>query len=439
MGPRTGEESPHESLLLDRDPAAAYAADLARLERDSPCGQSDDSWLVLAHALHRCAALSPDERSAAVLRAADAVVVCALTSGLPEHDGVIRFAQALRRLYAEREFAVSNEALFAELTTATQAVAEEQELAGLLGLAYATLQGLLDAFAHRMTPRHRGGVIAQQARAARVAGARDLAHELYESAVEIGYEAEAYDVVARALGGLGNMALARGNFPAARTLFERCMANAERATDTDQIRSAHQGLLNVSWQSKDVDSALVHAWNVLRVSVAPESRAEALLNIGEVCRMAGEHKAALRVYRIAEEWSSRASTKFFALNGILQSTVASGRYVEAREVLASLDAMTHEEHDVYNVASLSVEIAAALFAMGDTKAAARRLNAAMALATKHKLHSVIYDAEQLASAQHFATDSPPAVKIDLRPSRPRRSEHFRMVLRSLNGLASASL
>ena len=295
------DERSWSAVMPSTSPAEAYAADLERLGRSTPIGGSDDAWLVLAHALHRFSLLTEAEANAALSQTADAIAINAVAAGVATQSALLRCAMALQAMHDPLRVLESGHSPVTELFVATQAVAEEQELAGAFELAHATLHGVLRAFGNRATPRAQGNVMAQLGRAVRQLGAHDLAHGYYDEAMMVGYECEALDVVARALLGLGVMALTRGNYPKARELFERALVNADRANDPELIRSAHHGLLNCGFASGDLDSALVHGWNVLRLCIAPDSRAEALMNMAEICRLTGEHDAAMRVYTVAME------------------------------------------------------------------------------------------------------------------------------------------
>lgn len=419
-------------------PADAYAADLARLHRRQLIGSGDDAWVVLAQTLHRLRQLAAPERESLYAEAADALAASAVAAGLPQDTKLLCVAGALRDLHLAA--AATEPAAMHALTMAVQAATEDLELAGAFNLAYVTLESLRGLVAGPDVLRREGGVLLQQARVARVAGVSDLARSLYDTAIDLAYDCDAFDLVARGLIGLGNLAMTRGNYPEARTLFERCLANAERAGDPEMIRLAHQGLLVCAHQAKDLDSAMIHAWNVLRLSLAPDSRAEALSNIGEVCLLANEPAVGLRVYRLAYEWSTVPDLRYHALNGELQCCAALERREEAVQALRRMDEIAPSVHDVHSVASLTVEVADALLRLGDASEAAKRLNVAMQLATQYRLNAVVFEAEAVAQKMNIRPAAAPVVADPrARPHRQRRSEQFQMVLRSLRGLAAETL
>ena len=433
------DERSWSAVMPSTSPAEAYAADLERLGRSTPIGGSDDAWLVLAHALHRFSLLTEAEANAALSQTADAIAINAVAAGVATQSALLRCALALQAMHDASRVLESGHSPVTELFVATQAVAEEQELAGAFELAHATLHGVLRAFGNRATPRAQGNVMAQLGRAVRQLGAHDLAHGYYDEAIMVGYECEALDVVARALLGLGVMALTRGNYPKARELFERALVNADRANDPELIRSAHHGLFNCALASGDLDSALVHGWNVLRLCIAPDSRAEALVNMAEVCRLTGEHDAALRVYSVAMEWTSQPRVRAHALGGALQSAVACHRSTDVRRYLKELDELMPSVPDPYTRAVVAVERSNAMIFLGDAGSATVQLEEALSLATAHSYHELVHRVEQLTAGRLGTFNVERHESPGTRRSRPRRSDEFRMVLRSLKGLATAGL
>ena len=409
------------------------------MHREGPLGPSDDGWLILAHALWRFGDLSSDELSQVAPQTADALAASAVLMGLASGAPVLRAARALRGLYDRAVVPTSAPDRMSELVIATQAVAEEQELAGAPGLAFAMLTGLLTAYRGSMSPKSHGNLLAQLGRAARQVDATDIAKDMYEMAIVIGYECEARDTVARGLLGLGVLALTRGNYPSARQQFERALVNADRARDPELIRTAHHGLLNCALAAGDLDSAMVNGWNVLRLCVAPDSRAEALMNMAEICRMTGEFEAAINVYNVAMEWTSRRQVRVHALGGALKAAIHLQRSSEIRRYLDELDALLPTETDSYTRAASLIDLAESLHTLGETAQATASLNAGLTLARDCNFHEIVHRAVRLDAALG-ATPAPAQVAPSTqRHRRQRRSEHFRMVLKSLTDLSATTL
>lgn len=426
------------TALPPTSPTEAYAADMTRLQRRGPLGPSDDAWLVLGHTLHRFGACAASDARDAAPAAADMLAVSAVAIGLSPESSVLRAARALRAMHEPVPIFVAAYDACTELVVATQAVAEEEELAGAFALAYATLHSLLAAFGDQITPRSQGNVLSQMGRAARQFGAMDLAVNLYDDAIAIGYECEALDVVARGLLGRGTLAVTRGNYPSGREHYERALVNADLAGDTELIRNAHHGLQHIGMASGDLDAAMVHGWNVLRLCIAPDSRAEALLNMAEVCRLTGEHEAALRTYAVAIEWTSQSRIRLHAQCGALQSAIASQRLDDARHFVDDIRRTLPDTLDPYNLAVVSIDFADSLQKLGEAGAASEYLARAVTIASANSFHALVHRAEQAASLWKRTPAPVDVVSTTLQRKRPRRSENFRMVLRSLNGLTTSA-
>jgi len=213
LGSGMRNRSLNSAVPPSTSPAEAYARDLERLRRTGPLGPTDDAWLMLAHTLNRCVGISDEVVEQMAPAAADLIAVAAVASGLAGESGMLRAARALSRLdNAESRALRGDDPVVAELAKATQAVAEEMELAGAFELAYATLSSVLHAFSARMAPRAQGNVLAQLGRAARQLAATDVAREMYEEALTIGHQCDAADVVARAQLGFGVLGLTLGNY-----------------------------------------------------------------------------------------------------------------------------------------------------------------------------------------------------------------------------------
>ena len=436
FGTVMSDETSMSSVLPSTNAATAYAADLTRLCRTGPVGPNDDAWLILAHAFSRFEALPDAALVQSAQQVADVVAIDAIAGGQSSQSMLLRVARALRSL---TDGGLRSEAACTELVIATRAVIEEMELAGAFGLAYASLHGLLGAIGQRIPAHVRGGVLVHQARAVRQMGFFDLAREFYQSAMDVGVAIRSLDLLARAHVGLGILSITRGNYPAGREHFQRSLEHADLANEPDMIRAAHHGLMNCCMASGDLDAALVHGWNVLRLCISPDSRAEALMNMGEICRMSGEHNAALRVYAVAMEWTSHRRVRLHAASGALSAAVASELADDARRYIAEIDALMPTVPDVYTRASVGVDVAEALHRFGETAAASAMLTNVITIAATHSFHEIMHRAEQVTSGWSVERRQVQVAATELSRRRVHRSEPFKMVLRSLNGLTAAAL
>jgi tetratricopeptide (TPR) repeat protein len=239
--------------------------------------------------------------------------------------------------------------------------------------------------------------------------------------------------------GLAAVALTRGNYPAARDCYERALANAEVAREHDLLRSAHHGLMNCGMASGDLDAAMVHGWNVLRLCIHPDTRAEALLNMAEICRLTGEHEAAFRVFKVAIEWTSVPRVRLHALSGALQTAIVLHQMDAAAVYRREITALMPMIADPYTLTAIGIEFADALYRLGEHAAATDALAQAQSIAVEQSFHELVHRAEQLATLWQTTVHPDAAEGVVVPRATLRRSDHFRTVLRSLNGLTAASL
>jgi hypothetical protein len=139
------------------------------------------------------------------------------------------------------------------------------------------------------------------------------------------------------------------------------------------------------------------------------------------------------------EWTSQRRVRLQAMSGALLSAVAMHKTSDANRFVAELEELLPTVPDEYSRAVVGVELADSLHKLGNAIAARARLDEARALAASQSFHEILHRAEQVSSAW-CAEPAPIATPAaDNRKKRPYRSEHFRMVLRSLKGLTSATL
>lgn len=419
-------------------PAEAYSADVGRRGNSVPLSPMDDAWLALAHALHRLAQQA-EVSEASTFGVADALAASALIADLESDSNLFRAVEALRVLEDGDASWRTDGGAVATLTVAIRAVAEEQELVGALHLAYATLHCFSAAFGMRLSPQMRGEVLAHQGRALRGLGDNERAREHYERAVDIGYGYNLPMVTSRALSGLGTLNMTLGNYPAARDVFSRALADAESAADSGLIRVAHHGLQSWGLVSGDLDSALLHGWKVLRLCLTPETRAEALMNLAEVCRLSGEHDAALRAYDTVLSWTSQTHVRAHALANAAQAALASGLRQEAVRYERALHAVLPMIHDTFTRASLGLDYSVILYGLGRADEAERERELALSAARVHSYHELLHLAEQLTSRSVDPAELAPSISLPAGPAPVVRSEDFRTILRSIKGLRNATL
>ncbi len=283
-------------MLTALSPTAALRADLERGRRDAPVApaveRDDDlaAWTLVATMLDRLDALPAEDRPAHATRAGGVLAARthAPVTGTPARAATVTLQQALHRWG-------SGDATAAEVVEAVRAVVEDMERGGALALARTSLVAILGTAAAAGTSVH-GTTLAHLGRVRRQMGELDAAIRLYDAAAALAAEAGDGALAARAEVGRGVIFWQRGNFPAAREAYARALEVAPAGSPV--AVGAHHGLMLVSIGAGDLAKALLHGWRAFAdAGEEPDRRAEALINLGGLCRRVGEHDAALRAFR----------------------------------------------------------------------------------------------------------------------------------------------
>ena len=420
------EVSP-DALLVALPPAEAYAADVARLGGRAPLGPADDAWLLVAHALARAAECGRADRGALFALAAQTIAALLREHG-DERTGTA-LAVAADALAAIADAPVP-EAMRAT-TGALQTVVAQQEQVGAFHLAFSTLTAIRQALAPVLDARSRGLLLAQQGRVARQLGALATATQLYRAAAAAGRRAGAPDVAARALLGAGALASNRGNYPESRLYFERARRAARRAGCAVLLRSSYHGLLFAAFAANDLDAALAHGWAAVHglPDDATDERAEALLNLGEVGRQAGEHRAALGAALSALELTDLPRLRLPALGTAARAAAALGEHRLLSFLMADVERTVTRSGQEFENARAFVELAEAFDGLHNdlsVQYAAR----ARALAGAGAFHEITARADAVLG--DGATQPAHAT------GRPVRSARARAVLRTLETLPATA-
>jgi tetratricopeptide (TPR) repeat protein len=382
------------TLLIPDAPVAAYTADLDRLGR-SALGDGDVGWLALAQVLWRAAQLRADARDTFLHDGATALEAY-------DADGLVRRAAgAIRRLSHGGPQGSRIEAAD-EVAAAAQDVVADEEKAGAFTLALATLAALRGAV-RSMSARADGLVLAQQGRVARQLGDLPSAEAFYASAAAAGRRAGAPDVRLRALLGRGVAANMRGNYPEARTIFRRALALARRTGAAEYVRAAHSGLLHAALSASDVPTALVHGWAAAQGAAdVPAERAMILNNLGEVCRLAGHDRAALRGHLAALALTDLPRIRLAALGGAALAAARLGATGLLAHLARDAERAIEVSGQPYENALTLVELAEAFGVVGDRVASERLRTCAATLAAVGGFHEVTHRVAGLSAREREA-------------------------------------
>jgi tetratricopeptide (TPR) repeat protein len=188
----------------------------------------------------------------------------------------------------------------------------------------------------------------------------------------------------------------RGNYPEARRLFRRALTVATRAGHDEHRRAAHHGLLVAALAARDVETALAHGWAAFTEAplTAADTRAEMLVNLGDVSRHSGEYRAALGACLTALELASNPRIRLPALScaAVAAAQLEEGRLVAffTREVERT-SARSGQPFEVARALAAIAE-AATLAGAPDATALAER---AASLARAGGYHEVLARVEAL--------------------------------------------
>ncbi len=167
----------------------------------------------------------------------------------------------------------------------------------------------------------------------------DAARALFDQSVALGQPLGLYNVVARALCGLGNCALIQGDLGTARREFEQALQLAQQGDHLlEQVRALNGlGVLakntgdygrsrKIYEQALTLNQQLQHPW----------SQASLLHNLGTVCRALGDLEAARQGYEQSIELRAALNDRrgmALGLNNLANLALLRHDYVEARRLL----------------------------------------------------------------------------------------------------------
>jgi hypothetical protein len=268
---------------------------------------------------------------------------------------------------------------------------------GALHLANSVLWGLERA-GELLPPLERGRMLAQRARTARKANAYEVALGLYKRVATLGRREALGELRARAAIGFGALAQVRGNLPLAVRHFRTAAREAKRVGAADVLRMAQHAQLTIAAKRGAFSDALVHGWHAYRDAWGnPEAEAEMLLNLAQLAFDVGRADAAFAGFTAALMRRPGPARALPALGGIARAAAALGREELVQHYAREVDAYGSGEDFAYPVASALLDLGLA-FASHDKKEASARVNAALALSTKHGFHELDFQLRDLAEA-----------------------------------------
>ena len=380
-----------------RSPLDAYREDLSRAPGRKRLAAGDEFWIILATGLRRLAQAPARSRKSAAQRLAHALETIAqdsekrsgsqtrVESDSPATANPIAVAHALAH-FPEPEHSGA-------LVRHVCGAAADAEEAGALGLAREILTDLSELAAHA-PPLERGTILMQLGRIARTSGDLDVARDFFSAVGDLGRATGTRELEVREAAALAVLARTRGNYPAARSLFETALAGATALGVVDVKGLAHQGLMIVEAEAGELDAAMRHGWQALSVAREQGAReAEALGNLAHLCSKAGYHNAALGAFTAALARTVAPRLRLPILAGIATCSARIGN--RARVDWAERAIATESSSAfAFETAGAWLAIARARRALGDADAGDAAAEKAAAIAHAHQFFEITHRLEQ---------------------------------------------
>lgn len=223
----------------------------------------------------------------------------------------------------------------------------------------------------------------------------DEAHRWYGVAREIAQVAGLPDRVAMTLDGVANIHRDRGNHPAARAALTEARAFAEESGDATAIGRVYHGLLSLEQVAGNLELALMHGWKAVRTYPDERDRIEALASLGGVLLYAGEYRAAEDAWACVEHLATGDDyIRLYAVDALGHLAANRGSPAEFARWAAKADAMGWESGPAPTKAEVLYYRGMSYAALGDSAAARRWLQRAVAFCEEHKFSRTLFRAEE---------------------------------------------
>ncbi len=355
-------------------PMAAYETDVRDGTRWVGHPTQPHGWFSITHIAVRVATLPPDFRLRFLQTLPDELLPdLARRPTHVDHD----------QPRSENPFVLAAEQF--------RVAAEDMERDLCFEMAYATVSA-----AAQIVARHDAASALSAtnhlARIVRQLGETATAEEMYQRVAEEAEQRGFPCVAGYAFGGLGNLAIMRGNRPAQLQLFSRTLAIARLDSPLESV--ARWGLMNHALAMNSLADALLHGWRVYDLSTSDEERAGVLHNLASVALRAhfvdealAGLEGALRLAKSARVWLAVAATAAEAAgrggkSSLLLTLEEGGR----RHCGAAIPF----EHGQWLLG-----LAMGWTAAGSLEAADRFTREALDLSRQHEFHELTFRAEAL--------------------------------------------
>lgn len=377
-----------------RSPLDAYREDLSRAQDRKRLASDDEFWIIVATGLRRLTQAPARSRAGAARRLSSALVTFARKLGRRDAslsaDGA-RTSDAGRRavVIADALAQLSDPASASALVAEIRGVAADAEEAGAVILAREILTDIRQVTSHARA-LERGLVLLQLGRIARTLGDLDGALDLLHAAGDLGRTEGVPELLAREAAGEAVVARTRGNYPSARALFERALEAGSAIGLADVIGLSHHGLMIVTAEAGEFDTALRHGWRALSTARTQHAReAEMMANLAELCVRAGYDTAALGGFAAALARTSAPRIRLPALAGMAEAAARLGDASRMETAARTVEAEASQVFP-YETARAWFSVARARRILGDSVAADEAAERAALIARAHGFFEVTH-------------------------------------------------
>jgi hypothetical protein len=241
----------------------------------------------------------------------------------------------------------------------------------------------------------------------------------------------------RAFGGLGNLYIRRGNFPAARRLHTRALRGARRGGMRREQATALHDLFAVAVETGDKNDAERLARLALE-AYGPRSRRVPVLahDVAYFWMEQGHFERALSVFQAVLPLIERPVESLFVKADIARAAGGSGHSQVLHSAADDVWQLTQTAEFGHAAGRALLEVARGYLSLGETSQAERTARAALASATEQRESKVRFAAEALLESIHpekLAEMPVPAVVND-----PKADQLAADFVRTLEGMAGAA-
>lgn len=230
-------------------------------------------------------------------------------------------------------------------------------------------------------------------RALRRQGRWPDAEAKYEHARELALAARDHERHGLVISGLAAVARSRGNLPRTRELLLVQLEIGEREGSPAVLSAAHHDLMALDKLAGDLQGALLHGWEAVRILEGRDGALEAMTDLAGVLTEIGAYDAAEDAYRIVVEGIDNHVYRIYALAGLSYLAALRGDGAEFERRSRRLDDEGLNALPEAMQAELLYERGLSFEKLGDDLSAVRWLSIARSRSELWGVNQVLFDVE----------------------------------------------